>query len=80
MSLLIHDQKGGRVSRWLRNLIREVLEDHDRSKFVTIYSNRKPDERDILYTPGAQWYDQTERKRYCLKEIKAEWKEMPDEK
>lgn len=80
MSLTIHDQKGGRISRWLRNLFREVLEDHDRSKYVTIHSNRDPDERDILYHPGAQWHNQVKRKRYILKEIKAEWKELPDEK
>jgi len=79
MSLTIHEQKGGRISRWLRSLFREVLEEHDRSRYVTIHSNRKPDERDILYSPGAQWYDQQQRKRYVLKDIKAEWKEIPNE-
>ena len=73
-------QNGGFISRWMRRLIRDVLEEHDRGRFVTIYSNRKPDDRDILYSPGAQWFDQQERKRYALKEITAKWVEIADEK
>ncbi len=81
MSFTIYrSEKTGFVSRWMRRLMRDVLEEHDRGRYVTIYSNRNPDERDVMYSPGAQWYNQQSRKRFALREIKAEWKEIQDEK
>lgn len=69
-------EPGGFISRWIRRQIIEALQDHDRGRFVTVYSERKPDDSDILYSPGAQWYDRKNRKRYALKEIKANWQEI----
>lgn len=65
------------LKRWLKCLMQEVLEQHDRDReLVVINSNRDPTEFDILEKSGALWMNCNDKRQWVLLRIRAEWEEV----
>lgn len=63
--------------RWLKSLMREVLEQYDRDReLVVLQTNRDPTEFDILEKSGALWTNVKDNRQWVLMRIRAEWEEV----